>query len=279
MPEAHRDGGERNQPTGLQIGARHDPLAKGDAQTQSCRGDRQAGQADAPPVRRVGRATAAGCREPVRPGRVRGIVRPPIGVDELALVQIRQTGIAIAVPVPEFRCTDRQDIVMDETNKFQPGIVIVAIADAQIDVLAHQVDRIVLDPNVDRHLRKGIEKYRQPRRQPQFGQREWHTDDQTRPHPALQHALAYGGDVSQSFRCLRIDGVAGVGERDAIAATHKQLLAEPALEVADLLADRRRRYAEFRGGQSEAAGTRRNLESLDRIQRRQPFHIESVSFS
>nr|WP_027163823.1 hypothetical protein [Mesorhizobium sp. WSM1293] len=68
----------------------------------------------------------------------------------------------------------------------------------------------------------------------------------------------------------------GVGERDAVAAAREQLLAEPGFEIAYLLADRRRRNAEFRGGQSEAAGTGGNFKSLDRIQRRQPFHSGSI---
>ena len=73
----------------------------------------------------------------------------------MALMQVREARIAIAVPVPEFRRADRQHIVMDEPDHPQAGIVIVAIGDAQIDILAHQVDRIVLDPDIDRHLREG----------------------------------------------------------------------------------------------------------------------------
>ena len=53
---------------------------------------------------------------------------------------------------------------------------------------------------------------------------------------------------------------------------HEQLLAEPGFQIADLLADRRRGHAKLARGQGEAAGPGGDLEGLDRVQRRQPFH-------
>jgi len=73
--------------------------------------------------------------------------------------------------------------------------------------------------------------------------------------------------------------MAGIGQRDAVAGAHEQLLAEPALEIADLLTDRGRGNTEFGGREREAAGARRYLEGLDRIQRRQSFHQRSIGFS
>ena len=129
---------------------------------------------------------------------------------------------------------------MDETDKLQSGIVVVTIADTQVDVVARNVDGVVLDPDVDRHLREGIEEHGQPGRQPQFGQRKRHADDKTRPQAPFQHAPSDRRDVSKGTRGLRIDRVAGVGQRDAVAGAQEQLLAKPALEVSDLLADRGR---------------------------------------
>ena len=72
--------------------------------------------------------------------------------------------------------------------------------------------------------------------------------------------------------------MAGVGQRDAVARAHEQLLAEPGFEIAYLLADRRRGHTKLGGGQGEAAGARGDLEGLDRIQRRQPFHARFHKF-
>ena len=63
--------------------------------------------------------------------------------------------------------------------------------------------------------------------------------------------------------------LAGIGQRDAIVETHEELLAQKLLQVAHLLADRRRRHAEFFGGGDIASGSRRCLESAQRIQWRQ----------
>ena len=192
-------------------------------------------------------------------------------------MHIRQDGAFDAVALEEIGRRDRQHLVMHQPDHAQRRIVIVAIGDAQVDVLAHDIDRIVLDADIDGHLREAVEQFRQPGRQPQFGQRERHADDETRPHAALQHAPADRRYVAKRAGRLRIDGMAGIGQRDAVAIAHEKLLAEPAFEIADLLADRGRGDAEFGGGEREAAGARGDLESPHGVQRRELLHIASSS--
>ncbi len=110
---------------------------------------------------------------------------------------------------------------------------------------AHQVDGIIFHPNIDRDVRIDFHQTLQARRQPVLGERERNADDELRAQFPFEEARGHGGDLAERPRYLRIDGLAGVGEGDAVAASHEELLAEMRFEIADLLAHGGRGDAEL----------------------------------
>ncbi len=249
---------------------RRDPFRhQGRAQPGTGRDDRQVGLAQRQPPPPVGQRATPGGTEIARPGRLSRKGGAPVGMDEFRVRQGREAAGR------DIGCGDRDDAVAEQRRHPVIGIVMRAIGDTQIDPVAGQRHRVLLDPQVKADARVEAA---QAGDQPGLRHRGQAGHDQPRPHIPLAQFGADGGDVRQRGFKARIDGAARVGQGDPVALTQEQLLAVVLFQMLDLLADRRRGHPQFRPRLHEGPRTGGGLEGPQGVER-QVGHIVSASFS
>ena len=77
-----------------------------------------------------------------------------------------------------------------------------------------------------------------------------------------------------------MDGSTGIGKHHAVVEPHEQLLSEELLEMANLLADGRRRNTQFLGGSDVAPSAGCGFKGAQGVERRQGQAMDAcLSFS
>ncbi len=149
-----------------------------------------------------------------------------------------------------------------------------AIADADIDPVAGEVDqsRRGVEPHLDYRMRRleGGQARDEPDHREGRGAADRQHVVQLRPGAADQRRRL--AELREGVAHEREIDAADGGELEAAMAALEEAAAQALLEMADLMADRRRRQVELGGRPGEAQMPRRRLEGAQRMQRREGGH-------
>ncbi len=152
------------------------------------------------------------------------------------------------------------------------GAVGAPVTHSKVDALGAGRDDVLCRVDVDHDGREDRMEAWQPRHQPAFCERPRgrHSDRVAAGRWADRGKGA--GHMIEAVAQQREDRVSLRRQRDGASGAFEQFASEGGLELADLMADRRHRNAEFIGGRGEALVARGGLECTDRVEGRQLAH-------
>ena len=205
----------------------------------------------------------AGKVEPLIP------VLPIVDVQQLDLVEVGGPAQGIAT-LEQLRAADGKQLLGAEPRDVKPGLISVAVTNGQVDVLAREVDMMQrgADPEID--LGVGLGETPQPMHEPLGREVRRRADGEHAAALALQQPLRSSRDAVEGIAHDDEIGASGLGDDQALPLAIEQLQPELGLERLDLMADGALGDAELLGRAREALMARRRLESLERVERRQP---------
>ena len=157
-----------------------------------------------------------------------------------------------------------------------PGAV--AEADREVEPFAGQVHHVVVrhEPQIDE--RTTLLEQAQPRQQPAHREGADHTDRQHLEEMAVVELLDHRFHAAEGVGQHRQQRMALVAERQPARQAAEQRDAQPRLQAADLLADRRLRHIQFSRREGEAQMARGRLEGAQRIEREMGRAMSSQKF-
>ncbi len=119
----------------------------------------------------------------------------------------------------------------------------------------------------------GSKEAAEARQQPAFRQRRDDADPQPSPRAGARHALRRLGQFAERRRDRLQEGLAGIGEDDAVVEALEKRLPEMRLEFADKLAHGCRCDAKFLCGHEKAAVAAGGGKGVDGIEGKGRFHF------
>ncbi len=169
----------------------------------------------------------------------------------------------------DLRARDRRHPLAEEAHRALRRRGLRQVADGDIDVAAREIDDAIVRRDIDLDVRTPLAKRREPRDDPQRGERHRRRQRESRRARAAARALRRSGKRRERVAHLAVKRRTGRRQRERPVPALEKRDAERVLQSLDLARQRRLREEQLLRGERERQPPASRLEAAEEIERRQ----------